>query len=128
MVEYRTLSQRVPGHRLQTTEAGRHEHWGIILEMSRSRPEPGDRRGPPEGQRGTPEDKRGPPGDKSGTPGDKRGTPEDQRGTPEDQRGTLGGQLQTTKSVRNDQWGSIGARVSTSTRWALGTSGRRAGC
>ena len=66
--EAATRRQRVLGGRLQMTDAGRHEHRGIILETSRGWLEPGD----------------------------KRGTPVDKRGAP-------GGQLQTTKSGRNDQ-------------------------
>ena len=50
--EARTRRQRVPGGRLQTTDAGRHEHWGIILETSRGWLEPGDKRGTPGDQRG----------------------------------------------------------------------------
>ena len=68
-----TRRQRVPGGRLQTTDAERHEYWGIILETSRGWLELGDKKG-------TPGDKRGAPEDMRGTSGDKRGTPEDKRG------------------------------------------------
>ena len=68
-----TRRQRVPGGRLQTTDAGRHEPWGIILETSIGWLELGDKRGMPEDMRGAPGDMRGTPGDKRGTPGDKRG-------------------------------------------------------
>ena len=68
-----TRRQRVPGGRLQTTDAGRHEHWGIILETSIGWLELGDKRGMPEDMRGAPGDMRGTPGDKRGKPGDKRG-------------------------------------------------------
>ena len=75
-----TRRQRVPRGRLQTTDAGRHEYWGIILETSRGWLESGDKRE-------TPGDKRGALGDMRGTPGNKRGTPGDKRGTPGDKRG-----------------------------------------
>ena len=63
----------LPGGRFQTTDAGRHEHWGIILETSRGWQEPGEKRGTPGDKRGAPGDMRGMPGDKRGMPGHKRG-------------------------------------------------------